>query len=485
MSRKNTGIVPQPQCERMVLNRDIHRQRCCIPELDGAKLRKVAFCVDVEVAPSPEDIEARKEARRRRKEEKEKKEKEMKMLEPASETAVGNAEGKDEDRSSGERDRSSEEGPQKIGDEKVEKVELAFAIPRKPAPGETKTVGTAGPASAPVPTTSASPPPDLPAATSSTEEKPVKRSKRRIHARPTTDPIKIYSQCCQLRETPVLAAITSKLTGPGSMSSENPGVVQDLDLTGYKFSLPDCVAFSDFLALVPVKRLVLEDCDLTDQMVRVILSALNAVKVPYQPGEREPARPANEKHHQRGVIEKLSLKGNVRIGQDGWRYISCFVHMSHSLRSVDLSKITLPRPSHGMLHNLVTTAMAASKHGSPAPSPGPPVPPKDRAADSVSSVFARALGERLVGHGLEELWMGQCCLTREQLRTIMEGVMKGGTTRLGLEGNSITDDGLAIIGRWIKGANGGPGAEALDLSNNNIQVRISLGGFREWISDKT
>jgi hypothetical protein len=55
---------------------------------------------------------------------------------------------------------------------------------------------------------------------------------------------------------------------------------------------------------------------------------------------------------------------------------------------------------------------------------------------------------------------------------VMGGIVKGGTKRLGLEGNEIGDDGLAMIAKWIKGGAEGPSVcEALDLSNNSIHVR--------------
>lgn len=50
--RGNHGLV-----DRVVLNVDNHRERCKIKELNQAKLRRVAFCVDVEIAPMPKYAE--------------------------------------------------------------------------------------------------------------------------------------------------------------------------------------------------------------------------------------------------------------------------------------------------------------------------------------------------------------------------------------------------------------------------------------------
>jgi hypothetical protein len=48
-------------CPRKVMNVDRNRNRCLLPELDQSKLRKVAFCVDVEIAGGPkykDDVDA-------------------------------------------------------------------------------------------------------------------------------------------------------------------------------------------------------------------------------------------------------------------------------------------------------------------------------------------------------------------------------------------------------------------------------------------
>jgi hypothetical protein len=422
----------------MVLNKDSHRERCEIPGLDGNKLRKVSFCVDVEVAPCHEDVEARKEARRKRREAKEKEKERLKQLKEDGMPEIANCDGAGADTAP----------PPAPGDgQPVEKKQSGGEMPNglaippvdekngnSPSPPSSGNEGSSGPTST----------------DRSTAEKSSK-PRRRIHPKPTTDPMKIYTQCCQLRETRVLPEVKEQL-----LKENCPAILQSMDLTGYRFQQADAVTFSDFLALVPIKRLILEDCDLTDEIVRMVLSALSAVKlIPTSDGSTENPKASedkNEKHH-RGVIERLSLKKNPKIGRDGWRYISCFVHMSHSLKALDLSNITLPRPL---------------------PTLGRQNSPQDTPASDITGIFARALGERLCGHGLEELVMGYCDLSSEQLKLVLAGVGAGRTKRLGLEGNALTDDGLAMIGRWMKGTGGGNGVcEALDLSHNNVQVCYS------------
>lgn len=429
----------------MVLNKDSHRERSEIPGLDGNRLRKVSFCVDVEVAPCHEDIEARKEARRKRREAKEKEKERLKLLKEDGTPEITNFDGTGADTGP----PPTEDGQAK---EKTQPGSEARNSSAAPLADEKTGKGTSPPSSG----NEGSSESPVPANENSTTDKPPKPH-RRAHPKPTTDPLKIYTQCCQLRETPILPEVKEQLLKENCVA-----VLQSVDLTGYKFQQADAVTFSDFLALVPIKRLILEDCDLTDEIVRIVLSALAAVKPIPGPDEStdkpKPAEDKKEKHH-RGVIERLSLKKNPKIGRDGWRYISCFVHMSHSLKAIDLSKITLPP-------QLPTQQHALGRHS----------PPKDSLAGDVASIFARSLGERLCGHGLEELVMGYCNMSSGQLKLVLTGIVAGGTKRLGLEGNGLTDDGLAMIGRWMKGTDvGGKGlCEALDLSNNNVQDNIDI-----------
>ena len=55
------------------MNVDPNRERCLVPEMDTSRLRKVAFCVDVEIAGGPrykdedEENEDNQERKRRKK----------------------------------------------------------------------------------------------------------------------------------------------------------------------------------------------------------------------------------------------------------------------------------------------------------------------------------------------------------------------------------------------------------------------------------
>jgi hypothetical protein len=93
-------------------------------------------------------------------------------------------------------------------------------------------------------------------------------------------------------------------------------VLPILDLSGHQFLLADAVALSDFLALVPVKKLIMEDCGLTDEMVRVVLCGLTSVKSARSKeelSEEKSAHPSlllfkGKKKFGRGVVGSLSSR---------------------------------------------------------------------------------------------------------------------------------------------------------------------------------
>ena len=214
--------------------------------------------------------------------------------------------------------------------------------------------------------------------------------------------------------------------------------------------LPDIVTLGDYLAVVPVKKLILEDCGLGDEAVRVILAGLLAAKTPEQAKHNKKlSKKAIEdikygKAEKLGVVEKLSLKNNPKIGKEGWRHICLFLYMSRTLKAVDLSGIPLPQPSTGA-------------EGS-------------QAAVDIPTLLEKAIAGRLGGSSLEELVMGECRITLETVEKIVGSVMQCGVTRLGLASNDINVDGLHHILRYLKSGK----CEGLDLGGNDLSEHLHL-----------
>ena len=163
---------------------------------------------------------------------------------------------------------------------------------------------------------------------------------------PTTDPLRIYKRCCQLRETTVLSRVKEQISRPSAIVAEAPGTVAIVDLSGSQMQLQDVITFGDWLAVVPVRKLVMDNCNLSDEGLRVILSGLSGCKTQEQAksNKKLPSRLSGKSgREQLGVIEKLSLKNNSSITKLGWKHIALFLHMSRSLKGVDLSGIPFPR----------------------------------------------------------------------------------------------------------------------------------------------
>lgn len=466
------------------MNVDPYRERCSLPDLDLKKLRRVAFCVDVEIAGAAQYTEEEPQApptpsltvqpsvtklepdidSKKRRDQKQKKgegaalknpitvaeEKENGGVVKASGEAVRpappektkdpkapeNSEVKEPTRKKEKKKRS--EGERKERKERKHQEALANGS----IPIELRTEGSSSSAND-TPTGDDTPP--------------------KSQDRPTTDPLRIYRRCCQLRETPILKRIVEQISSPSACHATTPGILSNLDLSGYWMQLPDLITLGDYLAVVPVKRLVLENCGLGDEAVRVILAGLLAAKTPEQAKHnRKLAKKINGEStavtEQLGVIEKLILKDNPKVGKEGWRHIALFIYMSRSLKGIDVSMIPFPKPSamadsvkhhHTLLH-----------HNAP-PTPGP---------IDMSSLLQEAIGERLGGNRLEEIVMAECGLSTECIGKIVDGVMKCGSTRLGLAGNNITREGLGHVIRYLQSGK----CEGLDLGGNDLREDLNM-----------
>lgn len=280
------------------------------------------------------------------------------------------------------------------------------------------------------------------------------RSKTQGH--PTTDPVRIYRRCCQLRETPVLKRVVDEISKPSSTLAESPGTVAALDLSNFPMTSQDLTTFSDWLAVVPVRKLILENCALTDLSIRSILAGLLSTKTVEQMRyrRRRSRRPQCSDlgpHERYGVVEKLSLKDNPRIGPEGWRHISLFIHLSKTLKAIDLSGIPFPQGQIA-INDSVRTDQTQTPTA------------------EVSIVFASALAERFGGDHLEELLMSECNPSIEAVKHICRATTKMGLRRLGFASNGLTREGLEYVAEYLKAGQ----CEGLDLGGNAIKDDLDL-----------
>ncbi|KAL2364907.1 hypothetical protein RJZ56_002169 [Blastomyces dermatitidis] len=461
------GVIP----ERRVMNVDQHRDRCKIAELNQAKLRRVAFCVDVEIAGTSRRSESEEEATPQQPT--------QLSSQPPPQTPSQAAPAKK---------KSTMADQIRVFKRQDSKPAVEKAEPSQPgANGEPTEVPSSTAASETTPSKPAKEnekPPGTKEQTRkqekkkrSEEERKERKERKRRQAeangtiplqftrdkgssslrptrgqdQPTTDPVRIYRRCCQLRETGVLKKIVEQISSPSSGLAESPGTVAVLDLSGLCMTLPDIVTFADWLAIVPVRKLLLQNCGLTDEAVRVILSALLSTRTIEESrlrrkSGRKHGDDASQRGERAGVIEKLSLKDNPKIGHDGWRHIALFIHMSRSLIGIDLSGIPFPQTP-------ATTTRPIS-----------PLSKASKQPATVSTVFAKALSERLAGNHLEELVISECYPSSEDLSKICDAATAVELRRLGVAHNNMTAEGLGHVIRYLQAGY----CEGLDLGGNNL-----------------
>lgn len=481
----NGAIVP-----RKIMNIDPYRERCSISEIQSAKLRRVSFCVDVEIAghsapsdeadvppPTPSKMtygDDKQQANPRNTE----------KVEQLKDNAEGEAlkhpvlDGEMEERNGtievtrtiveatkngatdkvlSEPDESEKpcttrrkEKKKRSEEERKERKEKKHqeALANGIIPLELKRDNT------------------------SSESPSGASTPSRPQDRPTIDPLRIYRRCCQLRETPPLRKIVEQLGAAGVCDELHPGTVTCLYLSGSRLQFCDIVTLGDYLAVVPVRKLIMEDCGLTDEAVRVVLAGLLAVKtaaqakynkeLPRTPGNRVSI--SDDKVEKLGVIEKICLKNNPHIGPDGWKHISYFINMSRTLRAIDLSLIPFPSMNqqlpqssqqqhqhqnhHSHNHHTQILPSNPQKSGSTLPS-------------DAGATFERCLMERK-GVRLEELVMAECNLEPELVAMIVGAVQICGVSRLGLASNNLTSESVAVIASYLKSGK----CEGLDLGGN-------------------
>lgn len=447
----NHGLV-----ERRILNVDRDRERCPIAELKDNKLRRVSFFVDVEVAPMPKYAET--EADTDSIDHTQKK----KLSEKGEGEALKHpkvAEAQKEACSS-----STESVSPGAAEAKPRETETKQAAPTQ---NGTKT------ADSPEETKAA--PKDMTRKKEkkkrSEEERKARKEKRRRLAEesgaipieihydssdsaelhgppsktnsPTINPVRIYRRCCQLRETPILKKITEQLSDTANILPN--GCVNKIDLTGYFMQLQDLITLGDYLAVVSVKEVILQNSGLTDEGVRVILAGLLAAKHT-EPGRRR--RNSNAHHeHTSGVVERVVLKEN-KLGPDGWKHISLFIYKCRSLKYLDLSSIPFPRQApanpNGTLQNGVHIPL------------------------TIADIFSKALSDRPAGPALEMLSVGETEPSMEQLGKIIDGVIKCGVKRLSTARNPLDSDGVQHVVRYLESGK----CEGLDLGGIDLREHM-------------
>jgi hypothetical protein len=478
-------------CPRKVMNIDQNRERIKIQELDQNKLKRVAFCVDVEIAgraaqADEEDnhgIRPPVSNRQNQVNNQDKKDtKDAKMKDIGEGAALKNpaAVTVEKERPNVSKEDSAVSAPAAMaaepdssdtkadaGDQAEDKQDDASGVPttrkkekKKRSEAERKERRERkrkhAEANGLVPMElirdddSDSSPTSTPGA-----------STPRTGASPTTDPLRIYKRCCQLRETTVMSRIKEQISKPAATLAEAPGTVAVIDLSGTHMQLQDIQTFGDWLAVVPVRKLVLDNCGLSDEALRIILSGLSCCKNPEQARlnrrlkTKVTGKPGRE---QMGIIEKLSLKHNPDITAIGWKHLALFLHTSKSLKAIDLSGIPFPKASTDLSRSTSTSSGSTSQINGAASK-----------TSEIGALIARAIAERL-GDKLEELILSDCALSSSTISEVVDCAMRCKIRRLGLADNDLDQEGVRHVVRYVVSGL----CEGLDLGGNNLHQQVNV-----------
>lgn len=433
-------------CERRVLNVDKNRERCNVKGLNEAKLRRVSFCVDVEVAWANgyccEKSTSEKSSKKGKKQ-KEKLATESEQNESLPECGQSIEEGIKSDKvipsifAEVNHLSSSIKKTKKMEKKKRNEVERKAKKEKNRKWAEAH--GTL----------------PLEVMINNGEEafQIAPQIKTKSQDSSTTDPLRIYRRCCQLRETVEVKIIVEQIFN-SSNQGPIPGTINRLNLSGHWIETSDLITLGDYLAIVPVTELIMENCCLTDETVRVILAGLLAAKLPNsESGNR--SRQKNNRNLSHGFVETVVLKNNPEIGRVGWEYICTFIAMCRSLKSIDLSQIPFPRLDQ-----------------SPQESIGP-LSKEDKQDDmtsDLSDLLKQSLCARAAGKGLQTLNLAECSITSDQLANFVDGGIESGLCRLGVAGNKLNHDGINQVARFIRHGQ----CIGLDLSNNDLVDLIEI-----------
>ncbi|KAI1439231.1 RNI-like protein [Xylaria sp. CBS 124048] len=467
LSSSNTAVTPSTRAShglvpRMILNVDQNRERCRMQELSQTKLRRVAFCVDVEIAPMPryddEDPSPRSTTDRNERVKTSEKSEKSAMQAPkavegqeeqpsvSAETLSKASEKEITVTTNGQKEHSPPQPPEEVksGKEtsrKKEKKKKSEAERKAKKEQRKKEALEKGAIPMEIHLDS----------DSSADDNSIQTQLPQRGAAPVINPGRIYRRCCQLRETDILTKITTQL--PKTTEGCTDGIIDKLDLSGYYLPLTDLVTLGDFLAVVPIREVYLGNCGITDEGIRVILAGLLAARRPKVKYRRSMTKPA-DLAPQGGIVERLMLKNN-KIGIDGWRHICLFIYMSRSIKGLDLSGLQFPaavespKSPHGHFDFHIHAHNAST--------------PLDMA-----SLLSKCLANRLAGPELELLNLTNTGLSSGQLECIMDGMLKSGVTRVGLSHNNLDAAGVQHVANFLRNAR----CEGLDLGGNNLRDHI-------------
>ncbi|CAN6653777.1 HMG2-induced ER-remodeling protein 1 [Trichomonascus vanleenenianus] len=218
----------------------------------------------------------------------------------------------------------------------------------------------------------------------------------------------IYTRCCHLREILPIPATLKQLKGKDAP-------LDMIRLVNPKPTMIEILSFGDFLSVVPIHVVVLDNVTVSVEMLRVILSNLRNSTFLY----------------------KLSLKNVLMEEEESWNALCAFLAVNSSLIRLDLSI-------------QIDSKRAKIKPGT-----------------SRAMANWENLGKAIIARGgIQELLLNGCMIPSDRLHELLKGPCSIGTRRLGLALNGLEEDDIVSIGGWMDKM--GMDCEGVDLGGNDL-----------------
>lgn len=234
-----------------------------------------------------------------------------------------------------------------------------------------------------------------------------------------TDLTDIYTRCCHLREIMPIRATLHQL-------ENRSGTLPFLRLLNPRPTMIEVLAFSDFIAIVPINTIVLNRIDINEEMFKHLMLSL----------AHNPA------------LCKVALK-NVNITPESWKILMAFLLTNKTVQRLDIS---LADPED---YNKKTCKYYK-------------LDLFDRA-----QLDWKLLTDTLVARGgIEELILNGCLIPHDQFKDLISRGCSINTKRLGVASSALEAEDLMALSKWTTQED--MVCEGIDLGGNDLSNSADL-----------
>lgn len=234
-----------------------------------------------------------------------------------------------------------------------------------------------------------------------------------------TDLTDIYTRCCHLREIMPIRATLHQL-------ENRSGTLPFLRLLNPRPTMIEVLAFSDFVAIVPINTIVLNRIDINEEMFKQLMLSL----------AHNPA------------LCKVALK-NVNITPDSWKILMAFLLTNKTVQRLDIS-LADPEDYDKKTCKYYKLDLF------------------DRA-----QLDWKLLTDTLVARGgIEELILNGCLIPHDQFKDLISRGCSINTKRLGVASSALEAEDLMALSKWTTQED--MVCEGIDLGGNDLSNSADL-----------